>query len=65
MSPRLVTIGETMVLLGLPEHGRLHGAPTPLTLGIGGAESNMAIAAARTGVDCTWINNSATTTSAH
>ena len=56
MSPRLVTMGETMVLLALPEHGRLHGASTTLTLGVGGAESNVAIAAARTGIECTWIS---------
>ena len=55
MSPSLVTIGESMVLLGLPDHGRLHGAPTPMILSVGGAESNVAIAASRTGVASTWI----------
>jgi 2-dehydro-3-deoxygluconokinase len=56
MRPSVVTLGETMVRLALPEHGR-PGAGTPLSLGIGGAESNVAIAVARLGVASTWIGH--------
>lgn len=49
----LVTLGETMALLTVPGDGRLTGAPA---LGVGGAESNVAIAAARLGVPATWIS---------
>jgi 2-dehydro-3-deoxygluconokinase len=52
----VVTFGETMVRMALPEHGRL-GAGTPLSLGIGGAESNVAIAVARLGVTSTWMGH--------
>ena len=45
-----------MVRLALPEHGRL-GSGTPLSVGIGGAESNVAIAVARLGVSSTWIGH--------
>jgi len=56
MRPSVVTLGETMVRLTLPEHGRL-GAGTPLSLGVGGAESNVAIAVARLGVASTWMGH--------
>jgi 2-dehydro-3-deoxygluconokinase len=52
--PSIVTIGETMALLGTPDHCLLRpGSPPSLT--IGGAESNVAIAAARLGASTTWI----------
>ncbi|MCS7483558.1 sugar kinase [Umezawaea endophytica] len=50
----VVTLGETMALLALPE-GRI-GVGTPVVVGIGGAESNVAIALARLDVPCTWIS---------
>ncbi len=53
--PSVVTLGETMVCLALPEHGRSGGA-VPLAIGIGGAESNVAIAVARLGVRSTWMS---------
>jgi 2-dehydro-3-deoxygluconokinase len=49
----VVTLGETMALLDVP--GRL-GAGTTLPIGIGGAESNVAIGLARLGVTATWIS---------
>jgi 2-dehydro-3-deoxygluconokinase len=51
----VVTLGETMVRLALPEHGRF-AADTPLTIGIGGAESNVAIAVTRVGIASTWMS---------
>ncbi|WP_433502342.1 sugar kinase [Pseudonocardia halophobica] len=53
MSPRVVTLGETMALLS--PRGRLV-AGSALTVGIGGAESNVAIGLARLGVDATWVS---------
>lgn len=53
-SPRIVTVGETMALLGTPDHCLLRPGTGP-TLTIGGAESNVAIAAARVGVASGWI----------
>jgi 2-dehydro-3-deoxygluconokinase len=50
----IVTIGETMALLGIPDHGLLRPGSAP-SLTIGGAESNVAIAAARVGVRTTWM----------
>ncbi|MEO6089058.1 MAG: sugar kinase [Umezawaea sp.] len=50
----VVTLGETMALLALPA-GRI-GAGAPVVVGIGGAESNVAIALARLDVPCTWIS---------
>src|SRR3954468_409927 len=52
---RVLTVGETMALLdpvgdGEPEHG------SALTLRIGGAESNFAIALCRLGVPVTWVS---------
>ncbi|MBA3905581.1 MAG: sugar kinase [Pseudonocardiales bacterium] len=51
----VVTMGETMALLDAPASGRL-GAGSALPLGIGGAESNVAIGLARLDVDCAWIS---------
>lgn len=49
----VVALGETMALLALPATGR-PGAGVPL--GIGGAESNVAIALARLDVPSTWLS---------
>jgi 2-dehydro-3-deoxygluconokinase len=49
----VVTLGESMVLLDAPASGRLG---TALPVGIGGAESNVAIGLARLGVDCAWVS---------
>ena len=49
----VVTVGESMVLLDAPASGRLGAA---LPVGIGGAESNVAIGLARLGVDCAWVS---------
>lgn len=54
MRSGIVTIGETMALLGTPDHCLLRAGSTP-SLTIGGAESNVAIAAARLGARTTWI----------
>lgn len=48
----VVTLGETMGLLTVPASGRV---AAPVVLGIGGAESNVAIALARLGVPATWL----------
>jgi sugar/nucleoside kinase (ribokinase family) len=55
VSPRVLTVGETMALLDPVEDGPLElgGA---LTLRIAGAESNFAIALARLGVDVAWVS---------
>jgi 2-dehydro-3-deoxygluconokinase len=55
MAQSVLTLGESMVRLALPEHGRL-GTATPLSIGIGGAESNVAIAVSRLGVTSTWMS---------
>jgi 2-dehydro-3-deoxygluconokinase len=49
----VVTVGETMALLDAPASGRLGGS---LPVGMGGAESNVAIGLVRLGVDCTWVS---------
>ena len=49
----VMTVGESMVLLDAPASGRLG---TTLPVGIGGAESNVAIGLARLGVDCAWVS---------
>lgn len=56
MSPgtEVVTLGETMALLGAPEIGLLRHANT-MRLSVGGAESNLAIGLARLGRTVTWI----------
>ncbi|MDR5700203.1 sugar kinase [Agromyces aerolatus] len=50
----VVTIGETMALMSTRGHGPLAHSPG-LDLGIGGAESNVAIGVRRLGVPATWI----------
>lgn len=52
---RVVTVGETMALVVPVAPGRLRHA-TSLTLSIGGAESNVAIALARLGVPASWVS---------
>ena len=54
MRSSIVTIGETMALLGTTDHCLLRPGAAP-SLTIGGAESNVAIAAARLGARTTWI----------
>ena len=49
----VVTVGESMVLVDAPASGRFGAA---LPVGIGGAESNVAIGLARLGVDCAWVS---------
>lgn len=51
----VVTLGETMGLLTPPAAPRLRDG-AQMTLGIGGAESNVAIALARLGLPSTWIS---------
>ncbi len=52
--PRLVTFGETLALVAADRAGPLaRGAA--MTLRIGGAESNVAIGAARLGLEATWV----------
>ena len=51
--PYVVTLGETMALLRADQPGPLAHAPA-LGLGIGGAESNVAIGLARLGTDVVW-----------
>jgi len=50
----VVTVGETMALLTAPSKGLHSGSHLPV--GIGGAESNVAIGLARLGVPSTWIS---------
>lgn len=50
----LLTIGETLVLLAAPEPGPLRHAHE-LRLGVGGAESNVAIGVSRLGGRATWV----------
>lgn len=54
--PEVVTAGETMVLGAPSRPGRLRHAGG-LELGIGGAESNVAIALSRLGVSSGWISH--------
>ena len=51
----VVTLGETMALMAAEHFGPLQHSPT-LSLGLGGAESNVAIGLRRLGVDVTWIS---------
>ena len=55
MSPRVLTVGETMALLDPVEDGPLE-LGRALTLRIAGAESNFAIALTRLGVDVAWVS---------
>jgi 2-dehydro-3-deoxygluconokinase len=50
----LLAVGETMALLAATEVGRLRHA-TSLTLGVAGAESNVAIGARRLGWPAAWV----------
>jgi 2-dehydro-3-deoxygluconokinase len=51
----VVTLGETMLRLSPPAHGRLEHADS-LELHVGGAESNVAVALARLGRRVAWIS---------
>lgn len=51
---RVATLGETMALMRSRDIGSLRHA-SDLALGIGGAESNVAIALSRLGLDVTWL----------
>ncbi|MGY1632449.1 sugar kinase [Geodermatophilus sp. SYSU D01186] len=53
--PRVVTAGETMVLVVPTAPGRLRHAGA-VTLSIGGAESNVAIGLSRLGVPAAWVS---------
>jgi len=53
-SPDLITFGESMALFMPPEHRALERATT-LEQGFGGAESNVAVGAARLGVSVGWF----------
>ncbi|WP_431245580.1 sugar kinase [Leifsonia xyli] len=52
--PRVATLGETMALVRSRDIGSFRHA-SDLALGIGGAESNVAIALSRLGLDVTWL----------
>jgi len=54
-SGAVVTLGETMALITAPSGRHLRGG-TELPVGIGGAESNVAIGLARLNVPVTWIS---------
>jgi 2-dehydro-3-deoxygluconokinase len=54
MSPGLVTAGETMGLVVQSAPGSARNGE-PMTFGIGGSESNVAIGVRRLGVPATWI----------
>jgi 2-dehydro-3-deoxygluconokinase len=54
-TPRVVTAGETMVLVVPTSPGRLRHA-TGVALSIGGAESNVAIGLSRLGVPSSWVS---------
>ncbi len=51
----VVTFGETMLRLSPPDGNRLERA-TELEVHVGGAESNVAVAAHRLGADATWLS---------
>lgn len=51
----LVTFGETMLRLTPPGNRRLETADS-FEVHVGGAESNVAVAAARLGLDATWVS---------
>lgn len=53
-APSVVTMGETMALVRSTEIGSLRHANT-LALGVGGAESNVAIGLSRLGVASSWL----------
>lgn len=51
----LVTFGETLLRLSPPDDGRLETTPQ-FDVHVGGAESNVAVAAARLGCSCGWLS---------
>lgn len=53
-SPRLLTIGEAMMLIGSPPHRRL-AVGAAAEVGIAGAEATVAVAARRLGIVTEWI----------
>ncbi|MFF0179756.1 sugar kinase [Micromonospora sp. NPDC005223] len=53
--PEVVCVGETMVMLAPADGGRLEHA-TRLTVGVGGAESNVAAGLARLGHRAAWVS---------
>jgi 2-dehydro-3-deoxygluconokinase len=53
--PRLVTVGETMVMI-TPAHGESLATAEDLLLHIGGAESNVATHAAALGLSSAWVS---------
>ncbi|MBL7258571.1 sugar kinase [Paractinoplanes lichenicola] len=53
MTARVVTLGETMALVSVPADGLVRG---PAPIGLGGAESNVAIGLARLGTPVTWMS---------
>ncbi|WP_264069148.1 sugar kinase [Mycolicibacterium komossense] len=54
MTPRVATLGETMALMRTRDIGSLRHV-SELILGIGGAESNVAIGLQRLGIDAQWL----------
>jgi 2-dehydro-3-deoxygluconokinase len=54
MSARVATIGETMALMRSREIGSLRHV-SDLVIGVGGAESNVAIGLRRLGIDTKWL----------
>lgn len=54
MTARVATVGETMALMRSRDIGSLRHV-SELVLGIGGAESNVAIGLRRLGIDVTWL----------
>ncbi|MFB6081513.1 MAG: bifunctional 2-dehydro-3-deoxygluconokinase/2-dehydro-3-deoxygalactonokinase [Halanaeroarchaeum sp.] len=54
-APSLVTFGETMLRLSAPTGERLE-TTDELAVHVGGAESNVAVAAQRLGLDATWCS---------
>ncbi|HEX2401019.1 MAG TPA: sugar kinase [Mycobacterium sp.] len=54
MTPRVGTVGETMALMRTRDIGSLRHV-SDLILGIGGAESNVAIGLRRLGIDAKWL----------
>lgn len=55
LAPRLITLGETMVML-TPRRGQELAAAAELQVHVGGAESNVATHAAALGVDAAWVS---------
>lgn len=54
-TPRLITLGETMVMI-TPAHAQPLATAHELRLHVGGAESNVACHAAALGVDTAWVS---------